>query len=105
MRRPLNISKHSGDMTYQIKSKDIPTISILEHLDQESGTELNQNQQSALLNKRKVPNSTVPFLVKPPQVNEESAILNNRIVRVGSTTSNDLDKNTLYKMKNFEVNG
>ena len=52
-----------------------------------------------------MPNSSVPVSVVPPGVSKESTILNNRIVRVGSTTSSELDKNILYRMKEFELVG
>ena len=47
----------------------------------------------------------MPNSIRPPEKSKESSILNNRIVRVGSTTSSDLDKNVLYKMKEFELVG
>ena len=52
-----------------------------------------------------VPNSNIPKLVQPPDPYQESSILKNRMVKVGSTTSSELDKNILHKMKEFEAIG
>lgn len=66
----------------------------------------NVNDSTEDVNKRAfVPNSNVPDSVVPPDCKKKSTILDNRIVRVGSTTSSDLDKNILYRMKEFELVG
>ena len=55
--------------------------------------------------KRLVPNSSVPFKVRPPGAGNESSVLNQKLVKVGSTTSSELDKAVLIKMRDFELTG
>ena len=51
-----------------------------------------------------IENSDIPREFKPPP-KYEGSILQNRQVKVGSTTSSELDKNTLYRMREFELVG
>jgi D-ribose pyranose/furanose isomerase RbsD len=58
-----------------------------------------------VLSKRNIPNSTVPQSVRPHETLPESTILSKRIIRVGSDTSSEVDKNVLSRIKEFEMLG